>query len=193
MISGIAEYINVDYDKDYLIRKHNEARGIEGRDYIECGTESHILRDNPDYYRKWEHILTIMSEVHIGMCEYGTGFNLNGTLTAGVPPHIDFDKREGNQFNLLLPMFGKAKIGIYVTVQNQLEFRHEQKHWNMLQDQYKPVLMGEILVDKPVLLNTKYLHDVQVVEAPRAIFCVAWRGINKNYYDFKKHAEKTLT
>ena len=105
MISGIAEYINVDYDKDYLIRKHNEARGIEGRDYIECGTESHILRDNPDYYRKWEHILTIMSEVHIGMCEYGTGFNLNGTLTAGVPPHIDFDKREGNQFNLLLPMF----------------------------------------------------------------------------------------
>jgi len=129
----------------------------------------------------------------MGMCEHGTGFNLNGTLTSGVPPHIDFDEREGNQFNLLLPMFGKAKIGIYVTVQNQLEFRHGQKHWNMLQDQYKPVSMGEILVDKPVLLNTKYLHDVQVVEAPRAIFCVAWRGINKNYYDFKKHAEKTLT
>ena len=63
----------------------------------------------------------------------------------------------------------------------------------MLQDKYPAISMGEILVDKPVLLNTAYLHDVQVVNAPRAIFCVAWRGINKNYYEFKKHVEKTLT
>ena len=193
MLSGIAEYINVDYDKDYLIRKHNEARGIEGRDYIECGTESHILRDNPDYYKKFEHILTIMSEVHIGMCEYGTGFNLNGTLTAGVPPHIDFDEREGNQFNLLLPMFGKAMIGIYETQRHQLEYRHGKTHWNMLQDKYPAIQIGEILVDKPVLLNTRYLHDVRVVEAPRAIFCFAWRGINKTYNEFKEHVEKTYS
>ena len=38
------------------------------------------------------------------------------------------------------------------------------KHWNMLQDKYPAVFMGEILVDKPVLLNTAYLHDVQVVK-----------------------------
>lgn len=193
MLSGIVEYINVDYDKDYLIRKHKEVLGVVGRDYIECGTESHILRDNPDYYRQWEHILTIMSGVHIGMCEHGTGFNLNGTPTAGVPPHIDFDEREGNQFNLLLPMFGQAKIGVYETHQHQLEYRHGMTHWNMLQDKYPAVSMGEILVDKPVLLNTAYLHDVQVVEAPRAIFCVAWRGINKTYNEFKRHAEKALT
>ena len=193
MLSGIVEYINVDYDKDYLIRKHNEVRGVHGKEYIECGTESHILRNNPDYYRQWDHILTIMSGVNIGMCEHGTGFNSNATLTSGVPPHIDFDEREGNQFNLLLPMYGVAKIGIYETIQEQLEYRHGMMHWNMLQDKYPPNKIGEILVDKPVLLNTAYLHDVKVVEAPRAIFCVAWRGINMLYNEFKEHVENKLS
>ena len=167
--------------------------GRDSKEYIECGTQSHVLKSNADYYRQWEHILTIMSSVHMGMCEHGTGFNFNPTLKSGVPPHIDFDEREGNQFNLLLPMFGEAVIGIYETHHHQLEFRHGMKHWNMLQDKYPAVSMGEILVDKPVLLNTAYLHDVQVVNAPRAIFCVAWRGINKSYDEFKEHVEKTLT
>ena len=141
MLNGIAEYINVDYDKEYLMRKHNEVRigtslyneirDISSHDYVECGTESHILKINPDYYRQWDHILTIMSGVNIGMCEHGTGFNSNATLTSGVPPHIDFDEREGNQFNLLLPMYGVAKINIYETIQEQLEYRHGMMHWNM--------------------------------------------------------------
>ena len=203
MLNGIAEYINVDYDKEYLMRKHNEVRigtslyneirDISSHDYVECGTESHILKINPDYYRQWDHILTIMSGVNIGMCEHGTGFNSNATLTSGVPPHIDFDEREGNQFNLLLPMYGVAKISIYETIQEQLEYRHGMMHWNMLQDKYPPNKIGEIIVDKPVLLDTMYLHDVKVIEAPRAIFCVAWRGINKTYHEFKEYAEKALT
>ena len=192
-MKGIAEYIKVEYNKDYYIEKHNEVRGVQGHDYIECGTESHILKIDNDYYRQWYHILTRMWKVHIGMCEHGTGFNYNPTLTSGVPPHIDFDKREGNQINLLLPLFGVAKIGIYETIPEQLEFRHGMEHWNMLKDKYPPNKIGEILVDKPVLLNTAYLHDVKVVEAPRAIFCVAWRGINMLYNEFKEHAEKTLT
>ncbi len=193
MISGIAEYIDVPYNKEYLLDKHNNVPGRDSKEYIECGTQSHVLKSNADYYRQWDHILTIMSSVHIGMCEHGTGFNFNPTVTSGVPPHIDFDEREGNQFNLLLPMFGEAVIGIYETHHHQLEFRHGMKHWNMLQDKYPAVSIGEILVDKPVLLNTAYLHDVQVVNAPRAIFCVAWRGINKSYDEFKEHVEKTLT
>ncbi len=191
MLSGIAEYINVEYPKMHMTKKHQEVRGAEALEYIECGTESHVLISNTDYYRQWEHILTWASEAHIGMCEHGTGFNLNGTLTAGVPPHIDFDERTGGQFNLLLPLFGKAKICLYETHDHQLEYRHGKTHWNMLQDKYPAICIGEILVDKPVLLNTAYLHDVQVVEAPRAIFCVAWRGINKTYHEFKEHVEKT--
>lgn len=193
MLSGIAEYINVDYDKDWLIRMHNEVRGETALEYIECGTESHVLISNPDYYRQWDRLLTWGSDAHMGMCEHGTGFNLNGTLRSGVPPHIDFDEREGNQFNLLLPMFGKAIIGIYETHRHQLEYRHGKTHWNMLQDKYPAIQIGEILVDKPVLLNTRYLHDVRVVEAPRAIFCFAWRGINKTYNEFKEHVEKTYS
>ena len=100
-MKGIAEYINVEYNKEYLLRKHQEIRGVPGHEYIECGTESHILITDTDCYRQWDHILTIMSGVHMGMCEHGTGFNYNPTLTSGVPPHIDFDEREGNQFNLL--------------------------------------------------------------------------------------------
>jgi len=192
-VKGIAEYIDIVYDKEYLIRKHDDVPGRDSKEYIECGTQSHVLISDPDYYRKWDHLLTQMAAVHMGMCEHGTGFNFNPTLKSGVPPHIDFDEREGNQFNLLLPMFGTAKICIYETNQHQLEFRHGMKHWNMLQDKYPACQIGEILVDKPVLLNTAYLHDVQVVESPRAIFCVAWRGINKTYNEFKEHAEKTLT
>ena len=192
-MKGIAEYIDIVYDKEYLIRKHDDVPGRDSKEYIECGTQSHVLISDPDYYRKWDHLLTQMAAVHMGMCEHGTGFNFNPTLKSGVPPHIDFDEREGNQFNLLLPMFGTAKICIYETIQHQLEFRHGMKHWNMLQDKYPACQIGEILVDKPVLLNTAYLHDVQVVESPRAIFCVAWRGINKTYKEFKEHAEKTLT
>ena len=192
-MEGIAEYINVEYNKEYLLRKHQEIRGVPGHEYIECGTESHILITDTDYYRQWDHILTIMSGVHMGMCEHGTGFNYNPTLTSGVPPHIDFDERKGNQFNLLLPMYGVAKVSIYETIQEQLEFRHGMTHWNMLQDKYSPNKIGEIVVNKPVLLDTMYLHDVKVLEAPRAIFCVAWRGINKTYNEFKEHAEKTLT
>ena len=192
-MEGIAEYIKVEYNKDYYIKKHNEVRLGIGHDYIECGTESHILKMEPDYYRQWEHILNIMSEVHIGMCEHGTGFNFNPTLKSGVPPHIDFDEREGNQFNLLLPMYGVAKVSIYETIPEQLEFRHGMTHWNMLQDKYPPRKIGEIVVDKPVLLDTMYLHDVQVIDAPRAIFCVAWRGINMLYNEFKEHVENKLS
>ena len=192
-MKGIAEYIDIVYDKEYLIRKHDDVPGRDSKEYIECGTQSHVLISDPDYYRKWDHLLTQMAAVHMGMCEHGTGFNFNPTVTSGVPPHIDFDEREGNQFNLLLPMFGTAKIGIYETNEHQLEFRHGMKHWNMLQDKYPACQIGEILVDKPVLLNTAYLHDVQVAEAPRAIFCVAWRGINKSYNEFKEHVKKTLT
>ena len=192
-MKGIAEYIDIVYDKEYLIRKHDDVPGRDSKEYIECGTQSHVLISDPDYYRKWDHLLTQMAAVHMGMCEHGTGFNFNPTLKSGVPPHIDFDEREGNQFNLLLPMFGTAKIAIYETNQHQLESRHGMKHWKMLQDKYPAICIGDILVDKPVLLNTAYLHDVQVVESPRAIFCVAWRGINKTYNEFKEHAEKTLT
>ena len=193
MLSGIIEYVDVVYDKDHLIRKHNVVRGAEALEYIECGTESHVLVSNPDYYRHWDYILTWGKQAAPVFCEHGTGFNLNGTLTAGVPPHIDIGNVEGNQFNLLLPMFGKAMIGIYETIPSQLEYRHGKTHWNMLQDKYPSNKIGEILVDKPVLLNTEYLHDVRVVEAPRAIFCFAWRGINKTYNEFKEHVEKTYT
>ena len=192
-MKGIAEYIDIVYDKEYLIRKHDDVPGRDSKEYIECGTQSHVLKSNPDYYRQWDHLLTQMAAVHMGMCEHGTGFNFNPTVTSGVPPHIDFDEREGNQFNLLLPMFGTAKIAIYETNQHQLESRHGMKHWKMLQDKYPAICIGDILVDKPVLLNTAYLHDVQVAEAPRAIFCVAWRGINKSYNEFKEHVKKTLT
>jgi hypothetical protein len=34
---------------------------------------------------------------------------------------------------------------------------------------------------------------VKVVEAPRAIFCVAWRGINMLYNEFKEHVENKLS
>jgi len=192
-MEGIIEYIDVKYPKAELTKLFNEVNPTKGLDYIECGTESYVLSMNPNYYVMWEHIIEWCTNIHPQLCEMGTGFNSNPTLTSGVPPHIDFDERKGNKFNLLLPLFGVAKIGIYETIPEQLEFRHGKTHWNMLQDQYPPNKIGELVLDKPALLNTDYLHSVKVIDAPRAIFCVAWRGINMSYNEFKDYAEKTLT
>ncbi len=192
-MEGVLEYIDINYNKEYLSELFNSVSGYEPLNYIECGATSHVLISNPDYYDMWEGPLEEYYNVHQNFCEHGTGFNFSPTLKHNVPPHIDIGKVEGNQFNLLLPLFGTASVSIFKTIPSQLEFRHGQKHWNMLQDKYPSKKIGTILVDKPVLLNTDYLHDVQMVEAPRAIFCVAWRGINKTYNEFKKHAEKTLT
>jgi hypothetical protein len=189
-MEGIIEYIDVKYNKQTFIKAFNDVAEYEPHSYIECGATSHVLKSNSDYYEQWSCILDQANEAHMHMCEHGTGFNFSPTIKHNVPPHIDFDDREGGQFNLLLPLFGAAKISIYETIPEQLEYRHGMKHWNMLQNKYPPNKIGEIIVDKPVLLNTAYLHDVQVVESPRAIFCIAWRGVNKTYKEFKDHVKE---
>ena len=191
-MEGILEYIDINYNKEYLTELFNSVSGYEPLNYIECGASSHVLITDSSYYDMWEGPLEEYCGVHQNLCEHGTGFNFSPTTKHNVPPHIDIGNIPGNQFNLLLPLFGTATISIYKTIPSQLEFRHGKTHWNMLQNKYPPQKIGSILVDKPVLLNTDYLHDVQVVDAPRAIFCIAWRGVNRTYNEFKKHAEKTL-
>ena len=52
MLSGIAEYIDIQYNKEYLLDKHNNVPGRDSKEYIECGTQSHVLKSNPDYFQK---------------------------------------------------------------------------------------------------------------------------------------------
>ena len=47
MLSGIAEYINVDYDKDWLIRMHNEVGDIY--DSWIYGTSHNLVVPSTDY------------------------------------------------------------------------------------------------------------------------------------------------
>ena len=53
--------------------------------------------------------------------------------------------------------------------------------------------MGTVKIDKPVLLNTDYLHDVKIIKAPRLNWVTRWYGMkNYTFSEFKNLVEVTL-
>ena len=42
-MEGILEYIDVNYNKEYLTELFNSVSGYEPLNYIECGASSHVL------------------------------------------------------------------------------------------------------------------------------------------------------
>jgi len=193
-MKDIIEYIDVKWEPKVLedIYKKTMDNWEDARGYIECGAKSYIMEENKNFNTTWEPILTEHSKVHNEFCPKGTGFNFNATTKHTVPPHIDIDKPL--YFNLLIPVFGVAKINIYETIEEQLEHRHGMTHWKMVNDNYKKNKIGEIIVNKPVLLNTNYLHDVQPIDTPRCLWCTRWVGIPQTftYSTFKDYVQNTL-
>ena len=121
-----------------------------------------------------------------------TGFNFNATTKNTVPPHIDVDTPL--YFNLLIPVFGIAKLNLFETIPEHLEFRHGLSHWKMQQNGSPRKKIGELVVDKPVLLDTNILHDVEPIDTPRCVWCTRWIDIPRHftYKTFKRHVENIL-
>ena len=192
-MQNIIEYINVKWEPEKLEDIYKNTLGNwDPRGYIECGAKSHVMDENENFKNIWEPILSEHSKVHDRFCPKATGFNYNATPKHTVPPHIDID--EPLYFNLLLPVFGVAKINIYETIDEQLEHRHGMTHWKMVNDKYEKHKIGEVVVDKPVLLNTDQLHDVEPIDTPRCLWCTRWVEVPQTftYATFKEYVEDTL-
>lgn len=191
-MDNVIEYIEIPDYKYQLVKMFDDVSGYSPLSYIECGARSWILNSSDDYQVKWKPWLDLQRTVHNELCPLATGFNFNPTNKHTVPPHIDIDRPL--YYNLLLPVLGAAKINIFETNLDHLEFRHGMKHWKMVRDDKPKNKIGELVVDKPVLLNTDFLHDVEPIDSPRAVWCTRWINIPNtyNYKSFKLHVEKTL-
>ncbi len=190
----VIEYVDIEWDKDLLesIFKSTLTEYDVGRSYIECGAKSHVMSENKEFETKWKPILDKHYKVHNKVCPLATGFNFNATVKNTVPPHIDVDKPL--YFNLLIPVFGVAKLNLFETIPEHLEFRHGLSHWKMQQDGSPRKKIGELIVDKPVLLDTNILHDVEPIDTPRCVWCTRWIDIPQDYTykTFKQHIENIL-
>ena len=192
-MDGIIEYVNIPWNMDlFRTTFNNTLNNWQGRNYIECGAKSHVLSENIKFETAWKDILTEHKRVHNIICPLATGFNFNATEKHTVPPHIDIDKPL--YFNLLIPVFGTAKLNIFETNEDHLEFRHGMTHWKMVKDDKPKNKIGEFLVDKPVILNTNFLHDVEPIVVPRCVWCTRWIDIDMSFSfnSFKSHVESVL-
>jgi len=197
MIENIIEYVNVNYDKDYLLDKFLSLAGNNFQSYLNCGAISKIIKNTPDirnYKILQEHDIFNYSIYD----DWATGFNYSENLTNGVPPHADWGEK--NYYNLLLPIYGKAKIVLYHTDESTVINRYENPklkvqwydelgetiHWSMkLSKDLELKQIGSLIVDKPTLLNTNFLHEVVIIEAPRLCWVTRWMNVEKNI-DFRK-------
>ena len=191
-MENIIEYVNINYDKELYNNYFEKISELDSSSYIECGAKSWVLKTNSEYETILNPILKQQKKVHSIMCHYGTGFNYSSTIKHTVPPHIDIEKPK--YFNLLLPIYGTALIEIFKTTDEELEFRHNQKHWKMLRKDKNSEKIGKLLIDKPVLLDTNYLHNVKPITTPRLVWCSRWIEIDQRYTfaSFKKHIEYVL-
>lgn len=191
-MDNVIEYIEIPDYKYQLAKMFDDVSGYSPLSYIECGARSWILNSYDDYQVKWKPWLDLQRTVHNELCPLATGFNFNPTNKHTVPPHIDIDTPL--YFNLLIPVFGVARLNIFETIPEQLEHRHGMMHWKMVQDQYLKNKIGELIVDKPVLLNTDILHDVEPIVSPRCVWCTRWIGIDTSFSfkSFKSHVESIL-
>jgi len=191
-VDGILEYVKIDYDAELFRRVYDQAVQESPLSYIECGGQSWVLDAGPIYKKLWEPILDIHSKVHDEFCPFATGFNFFLSNNHTVPPHIDLGP--GNCFNLLIPLFGVARLDIYEPEAEKLEFRHGQKHWMMEKPGVTSRFVGSVVVDKPALLNTKWLHSVNPEVSPRVVWCSRWINLAEDmeYSKFKARVEDVL-
>ena len=185
------DYVNIPFDRKYLKRIFQHTQKYPFTTYISCGAITWILKSRGEFQKIWKKVLTESKTVHNLMCDFATGFSLSKSKNHTVPPHIDIDTPKF--YNLLIPVFGTARISIYETIPEQLEFRHNQKHFKMPKKGVPVKKIGEHIVDQPTLLDTNILHSVQPIVTPRCIWCSRWINlpVNFNFQSFKIHLEKT--
>lgn len=194
-MENIIEYADVNYSREHYQQIYENLKASSFSTFTECDVHSWLICSNPSYESIMEPILSVHKKVHENICPLATGFNHSpeAAYPYHIPAHIDLDKPLF--FNLLLPIEGSAKITIYKTVMNDLEYRHNKSHFMVPNDDNANLeVVGSIIVDKPVLLNTSVLHRVEIIDAPRNVWCTRWIDVPGTYTfkTFKQHMENIL-
>lgn len=191
-LHNILEYIDVEYDRSTFIDIFEKLTESNFRGYANCGTISKIIDNTPNIKILAKNILekhNIFDNAYYD--PMATGFNFAPEIDKGIPPHCDWGDR--NYYNLLLPIYGVAEITVYHTNNNVVNRWNmtpderkqwydptgEHKHWSMkLSPETKLTPIGKLIIDKPVLLDTNYLHNVKIIQAPRLNWVTRWMKID---------------
>tara|TARA_B110001454_G_C12570677_1_gene371736 strand:+ start:136 stop:810 length:675 start_codon:yes stop_codon:yes gene_type:complete len=224
MIKGIAEYvdINIDIDlyKDIFLRvleiqkiDRHWSDDTTVNEFGKTQFQSFSLEGNysgkpTEYARDFKPILNEQYKVHPYMQKRSTGFNYSNSAEKDLFIHtdIDLDTEHPKHFNLIIPIFGTAVISYYEMREDEVWLPEKNAHGYAYYHEFKKRndsdyeefkakrKFGEIIADKPVLLDTNTMHGVEILECPRCAWCSRWNNIPEHYdfYSWKDRVESIL-
>jgi hypothetical protein len=166
------------------------------------------------YEEVFDPILSQHREVHPDYQFRSTGFNTADSTEKDVFPHTDIDQNQkySQGYNIIMPVFGGSRLDYYETNQDEVFlpehnaqgyfYYHEfyaQAEMGQGSPEFEQFLkdrkIGEIIIDKPCLIDTEIMHRVVITEAPRCAFVTRWVNIPpelSDFHTFKERVEKTL-
>ena len=221
MIQGIAEYVDVDPQHELLLDLYEKVKGARaGEDFNVFGKtpfESYSLEFNmtgedTGYEAIYDPILSQHRKVHPHYQFRSTGFNTADSTEKDVFPHTDIDQnREHSQgYNIIYPVLGNSRLDYYETLEDEIclpeknaqgyYYYHEFKAQSQMGQgtpEFEKFLadrkIGEIIIDKPCLIDTEIMHRVIITEAPRCAFVTRWNNIPAiDFHSFKERVESIL-
>ena len=217
-IKDIAEYLNIDVDKDLFFSVYDKVKGNKVNTFGKTPFECYVLENNrtgkPTGYKEmFEPIVSQHRKVHPQYQLRSTGFNTADSTKKDVYPHTDIDlyTEHPNSYNIVIPVLGNSRIDYYEYKDDEVYlpeknahgewYYHEfnvQKAMGQYTPEYEKFLsdrrFGHIIVDRPILIKTDTMHRVVVTEAPRCAWVTRWINIpaDIDFQEFKQKVENIL-
>lgn len=214
MIEGIAEYLDIEFDLEYYNMIFDEVASDKiSNTFGKTQWHSFALEDNKTgvdttYSKQFKPILDTMRKVHPHMQKRSTGFNYASSTEKDLFIHsdVDYDTEHPKHFNLIIPIYGTAVISYYRTLEDEVWLPELNAHGYAYYHEFnkrndtdyeafkKERKIGEIIADRPILLDTNIMHGVEISNAPRVAWCSRWNNIPKHhdFYSWKSRVENIL-
>ena len=200
MIKDIIEYVDIPDMKALLGHLFDKYRGEKSRKFGNCPIEAYQLGPsyaNPGFIEEFKPITDILDRVSVSD-PLVSGFDYFTNPKHGLPYHIDCPNNL-KAYNLIIPVFGTVTCDFWEGDYNELEYKgYGSTHYKMFKDSYDTknlIKMGSILIDKPVLIDTDYIHNVIPVDVPRLAWLTRFSDLDKEYTfkEFKSIVEEKLS
>lgn len=141
-INELAQYIDVDFDLDLFTRLYDEAAElgslancfgkVEWMGYSLEGSywqEDKSELDRSEYIKLFKPILDMFDKVHPDKQLRSTGYNYSeGDQPLFIHSDVDWDLEHPNAWNLIIPIFGSAKIVYYETREEEVHLPEMNQH-----------------------------------------------------------------
>lgn len=217
MITNLAEYVDIHSNLDILTNLYQNIQIVANRfgktKWVSYSLEDNLTGNATEYLKMFEPILSIHRKVHPYMQRRSTGFNTANSLDEDLFAHtdVDYDQEHPNYYNLVIPLHGNSVIEYFDTNEEEVylpeknahgyAYYHEfyaQRQMGQGTKEFEQFLIerkiGEIVVDKPLLLDTNCMHRVKPLKVPRCAWVTRWNNIptDIDYQTFKKRVETIL-